>query len=97
MEKTAVLPVPDCDWAITSWPWVMGRIARCWIADGFSKPEYTPRGSRLVSAPPGMFSKCRPFPSRPITTDHIFRPRASRGQTHRLNRLFFFSFFFSVP
>jgi len=37
MEKVAVLPVPDWAWAITSRPWVMGRIARCWIAEGFSK------------------------------------------------------------
>jgi hypothetical protein len=37
MENVAVLPVPDCACAITSRPWVMGRIARCWIAEGFSK------------------------------------------------------------
>jgi hypothetical protein len=39
MEKVAVLPVPDCAWAITSLPWVIGKIARCWIAEGFSKSE----------------------------------------------------------
>ena len=33
-----VLPVPDCACAITSRPPMMGRIARCWMADGFSKP-----------------------------------------------------------
>ena len=33
-----VLPVPDCACAMTSRPPVMGRIARCWMADGFSKP-----------------------------------------------------------
>jgi hypothetical protein len=37
MENVAVLPVPDCACATTSRPWVMGRIARCWIAEGFSK------------------------------------------------------------
>lgn len=37
MEKVAVFPVPDCAWAITSRPLVMGRMARCWIAEGFSK------------------------------------------------------------
>lgn len=37
MENVAVLPVPDCACAITSRPWVMGKIARCWIAEGFSK------------------------------------------------------------
>ena len=38
MEKVAVLPVPDCAWAITSLPLMIGLIARCWMADGFSKP-----------------------------------------------------------
>ena len=37
MENVAVLPVPDCAWAMTSRPWMIGRIARCWIAEGFSK------------------------------------------------------------
>jgi hypothetical protein len=37
MEKVAVLPVPDCAWAITSRPLVMGRMARAWMAEGFSK------------------------------------------------------------
>jgi hypothetical protein len=37
IENVAVLPVPDCACAITSRPWVMGRIARCWMAEGFSK------------------------------------------------------------
>ena len=36
IEKVAVLPVPDCAWGITSLPCVISRIARCWIADGFS-------------------------------------------------------------
>ncbi len=39
MEKVAVLPVPDCACAITSRPWIIGKSARCWIADGFSKSE----------------------------------------------------------
>jgi len=38
MAKTAVLPVPDWDWAMTSRPRRIGRIARCWIAEGRSKP-----------------------------------------------------------
>ena len=36
MAKTAVLPVPDWDWATTSRPVMMGRMARCGIAEGFS-------------------------------------------------------------
>ena len=32
-----VLPVPDWDWAMTSLPLVIGTIALCWIAEGFSK------------------------------------------------------------
>ena len=38
MEKVAVLPVPDCAWAITSLPLMIGLMARCWMAEGFSKP-----------------------------------------------------------
>jgi len=38
IEKVAVLPVPDCAWAITSRRSVSGLIARCWIAEGRSKP-----------------------------------------------------------
>lgn len=37
MENVAVLPVPDWAWAMTSRPWIMGRMARCWMAEGFSK------------------------------------------------------------
>lgn len=37
IENVAVLPVPDCACAMTSRPFTIGRIARCWIADGFSK------------------------------------------------------------
>jgi len=37
MEKVAVFPVPDCAWAITSWPFTTGTIARCWMAEGRSK------------------------------------------------------------
>lgn len=36
IENVAVLPVPDCAWAITSRPLIMGTIALCWIAEGFS-------------------------------------------------------------
>ena len=54
MEKTAVLPVPDWDWAMTSLPRNMGRMARCWMADGRSSPcAYIPRskeGLRLRSS-----------------------------------------------
>ena len=39
MEKVAVLPVPDCACAITSRPLMMGTMALCWMADGFSKAE----------------------------------------------------------
>lgn len=38
MEKVAVFPVPDWAWAITSRPVMMGMMARCWIAEGRSKP-----------------------------------------------------------
>ena len=38
MAKVAVLPVPDWAWAITSWPIIQGKMARCWMADGRSKP-----------------------------------------------------------
>jgi hypothetical protein len=33
-----VLPVPLCACAMTSRPDRMGTTARCWMADGFSKP-----------------------------------------------------------
>lgn len=43
IEKVAVSPVPDsdCTWAVTlqSHPWVMGNMARCWMAEGFSKSK----------------------------------------------------------
>mmetsp|Transcript_44215 Transcript_44215/g.70974 ORF Transcript_44215/g.70974 Transcript_44215/m.70974 type:complete len:203 (+) Transcript_44215:1042-1650(+) len=43
-EIIDVLPVPDCACAMTSRPEQMGMMARCWIAEGFSKPyEYSPR------------------------------------------------------
>eukprot|EP00958_Prasinococcus_capsulatus_P024517 scaffold3836_cov417-Prasinococcus_capsulatus_cf.AAC.19 len=32
------LPVPDCACAITSRPLMIGMTARCWMAEGFSKP-----------------------------------------------------------
>ena len=32
------LPVPDCACAMTSLPCTMGSRARCWMAEGFSKP-----------------------------------------------------------
>ena len=38
MENTAVFPVPDCDCAMTSRPWMMGLMARCWMAEGRSNP-----------------------------------------------------------
>jgi hypothetical protein len=38
MAKVPVLPVPDCAWAMTSVPLMTGTMARCWMADGFSKP-----------------------------------------------------------
>ena len=38
MVKVAVFPVPDWAWAIVSRIMRSGLIARCWIADGFSKP-----------------------------------------------------------
>jgi len=38
IEKVAVFPVPDCACAMTSRPFAMGLMDRCWIADGFSKP-----------------------------------------------------------
>ena len=46
-----VFPVPDCAWAITSLPCTMGAMALCWIAEGFSKPNwYTPRSRGSLSA-----------------------------------------------
>jgi hypothetical protein len=38
MVKVAVLPVPDWACAMVSRIIMRGLIARCWIADGFSKP-----------------------------------------------------------
>lgn len=38
MEKVAVFPVPDWAWAMQSRPVMMGMIARCWMAEGRSKP-----------------------------------------------------------
>jgi hypothetical protein len=38
VENVAVLPVPDCAWAMASRPLMMGLMARCCMADGFSKP-----------------------------------------------------------
>ena len=38
-QKVAVLPVPDWACWITSRPLVKGTIPRCWIAEGFSKPN----------------------------------------------------------
>mmetsp|Transcript_27549 Transcript_27549/g.110355 ORF Transcript_27549/g.110355 Transcript_27549/m.110355 type:complete len:315 (+) Transcript_27549:1419-2363(+) len=38
IENVAVLPVPDWACAMTSRPMSMGLMARCWMADGFSKP-----------------------------------------------------------
>ena len=37
-QKMVVFPVPLCACAIVSRPLRIGMIARCWIADGFSKP-----------------------------------------------------------
>lgn len=37
-EIMEVLPVPDWAWAMTSRPVMMGMTARCWMAEGFSKP-----------------------------------------------------------
>jgi hypothetical protein len=49
-EKTAVLPVPDWDWAMTSRPVMMGLMARCWMAEGRSKPyAYMPRSRSSLS------------------------------------------------
>lgn len=39
IENVAVFPVPDWAWAITSRPLIIGLMERCWMADGFSKPE----------------------------------------------------------
>lgn len=33
-----VFPVPDCACAMTSRPAMIGLMARCWMAEGFSKP-----------------------------------------------------------
>ena len=38
ITKQPVLPVPDCDCAITSLPSKIGLIAFCWIGLGFSNP-----------------------------------------------------------
>jgi len=39
IEIVAVLPVPDWAWAITSHPLTIGIMARCWMAEGCSKPK----------------------------------------------------------
>ena len=39
IENVAVFPVPDWACAMTSLPLRSGRIALCWIADGFSNPN----------------------------------------------------------
>jgi hypothetical protein len=39
IENVAVLPVPDWAWAIVSFLLITGRIPRCWMIDGFSKPK----------------------------------------------------------
>jgi hypothetical protein len=49
MEKTAVLPVPLCDCAMRSRPFVIGTMARCWIAEGFSKPAHATRAQQKWS------------------------------------------------
>lgn len=38
IENVAVFPVPDCAWAMTSRPFIIGFIDLCWMAEGFSKP-----------------------------------------------------------
>jgi hypothetical protein len=38
MEKVAVLPVPDCAWAMVSRPLQICTMARDWTADGDSYP-----------------------------------------------------------
>jgi hypothetical protein len=37
-QKTAVFPVPDWLWTITSLPEIIGIIALCWTAEGLSNP-----------------------------------------------------------
>lgn len=49
IEKVAVLPVPDCAWAITSRPLTIGMILLCWIADGFSKPKKEKQFCRYIN------------------------------------------------
>lgn len=39
IENVAVLPVPDWACAIVSILLMTGRIPRCWMIDGFSKPK----------------------------------------------------------
>jgi hypothetical protein len=39
IEKVAVFPVPDCACAIVSFLPTTGRMPRCWMIDGFSKPK----------------------------------------------------------
>ena len=39
IENVAVLPVPDWAWAIVSFLLITGRIPRCRMIDGFSKPK----------------------------------------------------------
>lgn len=49
-QKTAVLPVPDWLWTMTSLPVMIGTMDLCWTAEGLSKPESvkTYRSSRYL-------------------------------------------------
>ena len=53
MVKVAVLPVPDCACAIVSRFIISGLIARCWIADGFSK-RFEERFSKVKAENPAL-------------------------------------------
>ena len=39
-QNTAVFPVPDWLWTMTSLPEMMGMMARCCTAEGLSNPDY---------------------------------------------------------
>jgi hypothetical protein len=45
---------PDWAWAMTSRPLIIGTIARCWIADGFSRPG---QGSAVEQTPGAVIQR----------------------------------------
>lgn len=73
MLNVAVLPVPDWAWAMTSRPETMGRMARCWMAEGFSK-SVEGRFNRDHGAKAKRCTDCmRRYPSRDPPSGQVAR------------------------